>query len=237
MLDAPGLGLGFAGLRHGLSAGEALPEPVRRAWTAATGAPIHEALGMSEVSTYVSSRPGRPAPAGHTGYPQAGRRVAILGETGEVPVPRGTDGLLAVSRGDPGLMLGYWRRPEETAAAFRGEWFVTGDRARMDRDGAVAHLGRADELMNAGGFRVSPAEVEAALVEHPDIAEAAVVEREVRPGVSVIAAYYVGRTARCRRPSSPPTAPAASPATNARARSTRSRRCRATATASCCAGR
>jgi 4-hydroxybenzoate-CoA ligase len=63
----------------------------------------------------------------------------------------------------------------------------------MDRDGAVAHLGRADELMNAGGFRVSPAEVEAALVEHPDIAEAAVVEREVRPGVSVIAAYYVGR--------------------------------------------
>ena len=135
-------------------------------------------------------------------------------------------------------MLGYWRRPEETAAAFRGEWFVTGDRARMDRDGAIAHLGRADDLMNAGGFRVSPAEVEAALVAHPDVAEAAVVEREVRPGVTRDRRLLRrGATARCRRPSSPPTAPAASPATNARARSTRSRRCRATATASCCAGR
>jgi acyl-coenzyme A synthetase/AMP-(fatty) acid ligase len=191
MLDAPGLGPGFAGLRHGLSAGEALPEPVRSAWTGATAKPIHEALGMSEVSTYVSSSPGRPAPPDSAGYPQPGRRVAILPDDGDTPVPRGADGLLAVSRRDPGLMLGYWRRPEETAAAFRGEWFLTGDRARMAEDGAITHLGRADEVMNAGGFRVSPAEVEAALVAHPGVAEAAVVERTVRDGVTIIAAFYV----------------------------------------------
>lgn len=190
MLDAPGLGAAFAGLRHGLSAGEALPAAVRDAWERATGKPIHEALGMSEVSTYVSSSPARPGP-----YPQPGRRVAILGETGAEPLARGEDGLLAVSRRDPGLMLGYWRQPEATAAASRGEWFVTGDRARMAADGAIAWLGRADELINAGGFRVSPQEVEAALVTHPGIAEAAAFAREVRPGVSIVAAAYVPRGA------------------------------------------
>jgi acyl-coenzyme A synthetase/AMP-(fatty) acid ligase len=193
MLDAPGLAEGFAGLRHGLSAGEALPGSVRAAWTGATGRPIHEALGMSEISTYVSSCPARPAPAGATGYPQRGRRVAILPDADAEPLPRGEDGLLAVSRRDPGLMLGYWRRPEDTAAAFRGEWFLTGDRARMDADGAITHLGRADDVMNAGGFRVSPAEVEAALLAHPGVAEAAAVELATGSGATVVAAFYVPR--------------------------------------------
>ncbi len=194
MLDAPGLGA-LAGLRHAIAAGEALPAPVRAAWTAATGRTIHTALGMSEISTYLSSSPAHPAPPEAAGYPQPGRRVAILpGDEaggGTEPVPRGTDGLLAVSGRDPGLMLGYWQRPEDTAAAFRGEWFLTGDRARMAEDGAVTWLGRADDLMNAGGFRVSPAEVEATLLAHPGVAEAAAVEQPVRPGVSIIAAFYV----------------------------------------------
>lgn len=197
MLDAPGLGDGFAGVRHGLSAGEALPEAVRAAWSAATGRAIHEALGMSEISTYVSGSPTRPAPPGTTGFPQPGRRVAVLPDEGAVggagPVARGEDGLLAVSRNDPGLMLGYWRRPDETAAAFRGEWFVTGDRARMGEDGAIVYLGRADDLMNAGGFRVSPAEVEAALLAHAGVAEAAVVDVALASGATVIAAFYVPR--------------------------------------------
>lgn len=184
----------FAGLRHGLSAGEALPEPLRAAWEAAAGRPIYEALGMSEISTYISSSPTHPPVPGHAGRPQPGRRVAVLAEAGTEPVPRGTDGLLAVSRRDPGLMLGYWRRPDETAAAFRGEWFVTGDRARMAPDGSIAYLGRADDLMNAGGFRVSPLEVEAALQSHPGVAEAAAAAREVRPGVALVAAFYVPRT-------------------------------------------
>lgn len=139
----------------------------------------------------MSFSPTSPPVPGAAGRPQRGRRVAVLDEAGAAPVPRGTDGLLAVGRRDPGLMLGYWRRPDETAAAFRGDWFLTGDRARMDADDTIVHLGRADDVMNAGGFRVSPAEVEDALLAHPGVREAAAVELAVRPGVTVIAAFYV----------------------------------------------
>lgn len=191
MLDAPDLAAGFASLRHGLTAGEAMPAHVRAAWSQATGRPVYEALGMSEISTYLSFSPSRPPVDGASGYPQPGRRVAILPDAGTEPVPRGTEGLLAVSRRDPGLMLGYWQRLDDTATAFRGEWFVTGDRALMREDGAIVSRGRADDLLNAGGYRVSPAEIEAVLLAHPAVAEAAAVEVPVRPGVSVVAAFYV----------------------------------------------
>jgi acyl-coenzyme A synthetase/AMP-(fatty) acid ligase len=190
MLDAPDLAKGFVSLRHGLSAGEAWPATLASAWTGATGKPVYEALGMSEVSTYLSFCPSHPPIPDASGRPQPGRRVAILPEAGTEPVPVGSEGLLAVSCRDPGLMLGYWRRPEETAAAFRGEWFLTGDRARMNPDGTVTHLGRADEVMNAGGYRVAPQEVEAALLKHPFIGDCAVTEIEARTGVTVIAAFY-----------------------------------------------
>ena len=191
MLAAPGLAEGFAGLRHGLSAGEAMPLHVREAWEGATGKPIYEALGMSEVSTYISFSPSHPSVPGRAGRPQRGRRVAVLNGTGDSPTTVGEAGLLAVSRRDPGLMLGYWRRQEETAAAFRGEWFLTGDRAIMHPDGTISHLGRADDLINAGGFRVDPVEVEAAILEHPGVAEAAAVERPTGSGASIIAAFWV----------------------------------------------
>ena len=64
-------------------------------------------------------------------------------------------------------MLGYWRRPDEDAAVFRGDWFVSGDLVTFDDDGYVWFHGRADDVMNAGGYRVSPLEVEAALGRHP----------------------------------------------------------------------
>jgi acyl-coenzyme A synthetase/AMP-(fatty) acid ligase len=198
MLDAPDLAAGFAGLRHGLSAGEAMPAAVAAAWTGATGKPIYEALGMSEISTYVSFGPAAPPVPGHAGRPQRGRRVAVLDEADPAggPAARGADGLLAVSRRDPGLMLGYWRRPAETEAAFRGEWFVTGDRTRMAADGTIAYLGRADDLLNAGGFRVSPMEIEAALVACEGVAEAAAFEMDVPSGARVIAALYVAAEGR-----------------------------------------
>jgi acyl-coenzyme A synthetase/AMP-(fatty) acid ligase len=106
-------------------------------------------------------------------------------------MPVGEPGDLAVSRRDPGLMLGYWRRPEETEAAFRGEWFVTGDRAKMDPDGYVTHLGRADDTITSLGYRVSPTEVEEALEPHPGIAEIAVAELPVRADLSLVAAFVV----------------------------------------------
>jgi acyl-coenzyme A synthetase/AMP-(fatty) acid ligase len=178
-------------LRHGLSAGEAMGADLHAAWAVATGGAVHEALGMSEVSTYLSGSPLRPAPAGTMGYAQSGRRVAVLGPDG-VPVARGEAGVLAVDARDPGVMLGYLGDAAATAARFAGGWFVTGDMAVMQADGAIQSLGRADDMMNAGGFRVSPAEVEAAFAGMAGLVDLAVTEVEVRPGVRVIGAFYVG---------------------------------------------
>ncbi len=177
-------------LRHGLSAGEAMGAEVRAAWEAATGRAVHEALGMTELSTYVSGSPARPARAGSAGWVQAGRRVAVLGEDG-APLPRGAQGVLAVHRSDPGLMRGYLGDAAATAARFQGDWFVTGDLAEMAGDGAIFYRGRADDLMNAGGYRVSPLEVEAAMAGCPGLGDCAVTEVEVKPGVRVIGCFYV----------------------------------------------
>ena len=184
-------------LRHGVTAGEALPPDLLARWREATGTWLYEALGMSEISTYVSSRPGDDIRPGSPGRPQRGRRVAVLPvEGGTEPLPRGAVGLLAVHRSDPGLMLGYWNRPAEEAAAFRGEWFIGGDLAEFDADGFVWHRGRNDDLMNAFGYRVSPLEVEKVLASHPDVADVAAAERKVADGVSVIAAFVVPKPDR-----------------------------------------
>ncbi|MBV0912138.1 class I adenylate-forming enzyme family protein [Anianabacter salinae] len=190
MLRAPMPGL--PKLRHGLSAGEKLPERLHRDWQAATGTPIFEAFGMSECSTFVSGSPAQPAPPGSLGYPQPGRRVAVIGEDGIVP--RGTPGTLAVARSDPGLMLGYWNAPEATAERFSGDWFLTGDTVSMAEDGAISYLGRADDMMNAGGYRVSPIEVEQVLTAHPGITECAAAEVTVKADTTVIALFYVAQT-------------------------------------------
>lgn len=176
-------------LRHGLSAGEKLSAETRAAWTSATSTPICEALGMSEISTFISESPTRPAPEGSTGFAQTGRRIAALGPD-LAPVPRGTPGQLAIDRRDPGLMLGYLDAPEATAARLTPEWFLTGDQVQIDAQGAVTYLGRNDDQMNAGGYRVSPVEVEAAMARFPGLNEAVVTEVEVRPGVTVIACFY-----------------------------------------------
>lgn len=176
-------------LRHGLSAGEKLPDATRALWEEATGTSIFEAFGMSECSTFVSGSPSQPAPHGTLGFPQQGRRVAVLGENGCAAC--GEPGVLAVSRRDPGVMLFYWNAEEETEARFDGEWFLTGDLVSMAPDGALTYLGRADDMMNAGGIRVSPLEVENVLNAHPDIAESAAVEVLVKADTTVIAAFFV----------------------------------------------
>ncbi|MFA8443117.1 class I adenylate-forming enzyme family protein [Yoonia sp.] len=176
-------------LRHGLSAGEKLAAGIAESWTQKTGTPVYEAFGMSECSTFISASPQRPAPPGTAGYVQKGRTVALLGPDG--PVPRGTVGTIAVHKDDPGLMLGYLDQPKQTAARYQGDWFLTGDQATMDTDGAITYAGRADDMMNAGGYRVSPIEVEDALTAHPKISEAAACAVQVRTGVWVIAGFYV----------------------------------------------
>jgi acyl-coenzyme A synthetase/AMP-(fatty) acid ligase len=147
---------------------------------------------MSELSTYISSGPEAPRRSGAIGKPQAGRRVVILPvEGGLEPLPPGEQGLIAADRADPGLMLGYWKRPDEEASVYRGPWFTGGDLGVVDADGYFSHLGRANDLMNAQGYRVSPLEVEAALATMPGVAEVACAEVSVRDGVRVIAAFVV----------------------------------------------
>ena len=180
-------------LRHGLSAGEKLSEPLRATWAGATGTQLYEAYGMSECSTFISSNPADPAPAGALGTPQKGRRVAILGsDDNDGPVETGQPGTIAIHRSDPGLMRGYLNAPDETAARFRGDWFLTGDQGQMDEAGHVSYLGRADDMMNAGGYRVSPMEVEAALAHYPGITHVAATEIEIKTDARIIVAFYTG---------------------------------------------
>ena len=183
----------FGGLRHGLTAGEAPPAGFFEDWTGQTGLHLYEALGMSELSTFLSTSPTVPRRPGTIGRPQPGRSVAILAaDSGSTePLPAGQEGLLAVHRSDPGLMLGYWNRPVEEAEVLRGDWFIGGDLAVMDEDGYVAHAGRANDIMKAMGYRVAPQEVEAVLALHPDVAEVACREVRVRADVSVIGAFVV----------------------------------------------
>ena len=158
----------LASLRHGLAAGEALPAALLADWRKRTGREIYEALGMSECSTFVSTFPGmadqarqpRQAAGGPAHRRPAGRRrrrAAAGGRDGPARHPprrpRPDAGLLAPAGGEK--------------LVYRGEWFVGGDLAAFDDEGYLWYHGRADDLMNAGGYRVSPAEVEAALADHP----------------------------------------------------------------------
>ena len=163
-------------LRHGLSAGEKLAEPLRDAWERATGTALHEAYGMSECSTFVSGSPARPAPEGAAGYVQPGRSAWVEGDR------------LMVGPDDPGLMLGYW---EDGAPRPVAGPFDTGDRVRPLPDGAIVHEGRRDDLLNPGGHRVSPQEVEAALAGLP-VTELAVGCVETASGATILAAFYAG---------------------------------------------
>lgn len=185
----------LSAFRHGATAGEALPPPLLAEWQDRTGKPLYEALGMSEISTYISTGPGMTIKPGSPGKPQPGRRIAILppDSNSTEPLPTGEIGLLAVHRSDPSLMLGYWKRPEEEALVYRGDWFCGGDLASIDTDGYIWHHGRNDDVMNAMGYRVSPVEVEIALAGHPAVAEVAVTEIKVRADLSVVAAFVILR--------------------------------------------
>ena len=179
-------------LRHALIAGEAPPPDLFDDWRGRTGTSLFEGLGMSELSTYISTAPSVPKKPGAVGKAQPGRHVAIIPVTeGTEPLPPDTEGLIAVHRSDRGLMLGYWNRPAEQLDIARGDWFIGGDLGRMDAEGYISHEGRNNEIIKALGYRVSPAEVESVLANHPDIAEVACTELAVRADVHVVGAFVV----------------------------------------------
>jgi len=169
----------FPRLRHCVSAGEPLNPEVLNRWRDATGLTIHEAYGQTETVVLVGNfrRLGHAVKVGSMGKATPGFTVRLLDEDLR-EVPPGREGEVAV-RVKPvrplGLFSEYWLNPEEMAAQFRGDWYLTGDRATRDPEGNFWFIGRRDDVIKSSGYRIGPFEVESALLEHGAVLEAAVI--------------------------------------------------------------
>jgi acyl-coenzyme A synthetase/AMP-(fatty) acid ligase len=138
-------------LRHCMCAGEPLSAEMMTAWRERFGLEVYEALGMTECSYYLCQTASRPVRPGAAGFVQPGHDVRLLDAETRREVATGEEGMLCIPRDDPALMLGYWNQPEETAASFADDWFLTGDYARRDADGYVWFSGRRDDQINTCG--------------------------------------------------------------------------------------
>jgi acetyl-CoA synthetase/medium-chain acyl-CoA synthetase len=179
-------------LRHCTAAGEPLNPEVIHAWNDALGVMIHDGYGQTESTLLAANLPGLPIRPGSMGKPFPGHDVRVIGEDGTELAP-GEVGDLAVRGTPPSLFREYWKSPDETAACRRGEWYVTGDRARRDEDGYLWFVGRADDVIISAGYRVGPFEVESALLEHPAVVESAVVASPDPVRGEVVKAFVVVR--------------------------------------------
>lgn len=176
MLAHPALarGAGSDRLRICVSAGEALPEHVGLRWREAVGADILDGIGSTEMlHIFLSNAPGD-IRYGTSGRAVPGYELRIVDEAG-ADVPDGEIGELLV-RG-PSAAEGYWNQRAKSRRTFAGEWTLTGDKYQRDPDGRYRYGGRADDMFKVSGIWVSPFEVEAALVSHPAVQEAAVIGR------------------------------------------------------------
>ncbi|MEO0678005.1 MAG: class I adenylate-forming enzyme family protein [Pseudomonadota bacterium] len=174
LLKDPGK-LALQKLRHTLTAGEHLQPELRDAWENATGRGLYDAYGMTECSTFLSASPdGAPSLT-----IQPGRQVSLT-----------EDGTIAIHAGETGLMLGYMEDGAPHLPLSDGH-FLTADSATQAPGGTLTYTGRRDDVMNAGGYRVSPLEVEEALEAMPGVEDVAVAEVPVS-GTSIIAAFYTG---------------------------------------------
>jgi acyl-coenzyme A synthetase/AMP-(fatty) acid ligase len=160
-------------VRQGVSAGEPLPPVLFNRFRDRFGVEILDGLGSTEaLHIFLSNRPGTARP-GSSGTPVDGYRVELRDEHGASIPGAGEPGDLYLS--GPSVATGYWCRTETTRAVFQGEWLRTGDTYVRNEDGTFTCLGRSNDMLKAGGIWVSPAEVEERLLEHPDVAEVAVV--------------------------------------------------------------
>jgi len=167
----------FPALRHVVSAGEPLNPEVIEAWKRATGLTIREGYGQTETVAIVGMFQCLPFKPGSMGKPSPGFDVRVIDQDGR-EVGAGQEGDIAVRvrpQRPVGMFAGYLGDPATNAAAFRGDFYVTGDRAVRDEEGYLWFVGRADDVIKTSGYRVGPFEVESALLEHPSVAESAVV--------------------------------------------------------------
>jgi len=178
-------------LRSVVGAGEPLNpeviEVVQRAWNLT----LRDGFGQTETSAQVGNTPGQPVKAGSMGRPLPGFSVALIGpdgqegDEGELSLP------LSAAERPVGLMVGYAGDPDKTQAALGGTYYGTGDVVRRDTDGYLFYVGRTDDVFKSADYRISPFELESLLIEHPHVAEAAVVPSPHTERLSVPKAYVV----------------------------------------------
>jgi acetyl-CoA synthetase len=173
LIQSPDLASTKTSLRELCGAGEPLNpeviEQVRRAW----GITIRDGFGQTETTAQIGNSPGQPVKPGSMGRPLPGYQVRLLDADGSAQ----TEGeiCLALQPRPLGLMFGYTDDAAKTADAMRHAHYHTGDTASVDAEGYVTYVGRADDVFKASDYRISPFELESVLIEHPAIAEAAVV--------------------------------------------------------------
>ncbi|MFF8506492.1 AMP-binding protein [Streptomyces sp. NPDC015492] len=177
--------------REVVAAGEPLNpeviESVRRAW----GVTVRDGFGQTETAVQVSNSPGQRLKEGSMGRPSPGFRVTLVDPvSGAADVPEG-EICLDLSDRPVGLMTGYHGDPERTAEAMAGGYYRTGDIGSRDAEGYITYVGRADDVFKASDYKISPFELESALLEHEAVAEAAVVPAPDPLRLAVPKAYVV----------------------------------------------
>jgi benzoate-CoA ligase len=181
----------LAGVRQGVSAGETLPARMFTGIRDRFGVEVLDGIGSTEaLHIFISNRPGAVVP-GSSGFPVPGYAVELRRTDGTVITGTDESGMLWIS-GDS-LCTGYWCRTAVNRQVFQGEWMRTGDQYVRNADGSLTCLGRSDDVLKVGGIWVSPAEVESRLLEHPGLAEAAVVGIPDADGLDKPVAYVVPR--------------------------------------------
>ena len=175
-------------LRMCSSAGEALPGEIAQRFKAHFGCEIVDGIGSTEMlHIFISNRPGD-IRYGTTGKPVEGYEIELRGEDGQ-PVAVGEVGDLYIK--GPSTATMYWGNPEKSAETFRDGWTKSGDKYSRDADGYYTYAGRSDDMLKVSGIYVSPFEVEATLMQHPAVLEAAVIGKEDADGLTKTKAYVV----------------------------------------------
>jgi benzoate-CoA ligase len=170
------------------SAGEALPAEVGKRFTAHFGAEVIDGIGSTEMlHIFLSNAPGD-VRYGTTGRPVPGYQVELRGDNGQ-PVAEGEPGDLYIQ--GPTAALMYWGNREKSRDTFQGAWTKSGDKYVKNSDGTYTYSGRSDDMLKVSGVYVSPFEVEATLVQHPAVLEAAVIGKEDADGLTKTKAYVV----------------------------------------------
>ena len=179
-------------LRHAVSAGEPLNPEVIERFQDALGITVHDGYGQTENSLLVANAPGMEVRPGSMGLPTPGHDVAVIDDHAQVCGP-GVEGDIALFGRPPTLFAGYWDARDDTDGVFRDGWYVTGDRGVSDEEGYLWFVGRADDVILSSAYRIGPFEVESALLEHPAVAESAVVGAPDADRGEIVKAFVVLR--------------------------------------------